>query len=683
MISILAGASLVVMAVVLVILGARGLTAQGERAGLEEMRAIASRQGMEEGQFFWKAYGATSVLDRQMLEMKKRGNHRDSASIMVKATLEGNPDFVGVGTGWEPDAWDGKDADWKDKKCHDASGRFIPYWSRSDKGMTCDPLVDYDKPVAGDYYLLPKQTGKDMLIDPYAYPVGGVTVLMATVVSAMMDDGKFVGITSADINLAPLQAKADSFDAFERTGRMTVIGNTGLVAARTGNPAAITKSFDGMDSASAREMFETTRDGREWIELDGDTMRVAVPLKIIEGDKPWTILVEAPRSTVLAGARRSERTMVFASLLILAAMFGVSQYLLRRMTAPLGRIAKASEKLSKGDPDVELRLDGHDELGRLEQDFGNLAQYFRTRCLDVQAIAEGNLSVAVVPASDRDVFGIALESMRQKLNEAMVSMRSLADEFSGSANALGNEGRGIEETSKQASHEVANLDASIRSIEGTIESVTEGSRLLAERIHEITRSSQNSARASGAAKLQTRTSETDVVKLQDASREVEKVVEVITEVADQTRLLALNATIEAARAGEAGKGFGVVAGEVKELASRTAKATEEIAHIVEGIRTTALAVAGSIGSVRSAIEEVDGAAEGILHAVSEQQDKVKEMSDLAEVGARGVSEVGRGLRKAGEQARQAAEGTSSIRVHADAVKGAAAKLQENLRRFKV
>jgi len=683
MLSLLAGASLVVMGVVLVALGARGLNEQGERAGVEAMRAIAAKQGMEQGQFFWRAHGATSVLARQLMEMRARGNHRDSASIMVKATLEGNPDFVGVGTGWEPDAWDGGDGDWKGKKCHDATGRFIPYWSRSDKGAACDPLVDYDKPVAGDYYLLPKQTGKDMLIDPYAYPVGGVTVLMSTVVSAMKQDGKFVGITTADINLAPLQAKADSFSAFEKTGRLTVIGNTGLVAARTGSADAITKNFNGMDSILARTMLDATLANREWVSLEGDTLRVAVPLKVIEGDKPWTILVEAPRSSVLASARRSERAMVLVGLLLLAGIVGFTQYSLRRITAPLVRIAKASVKLSKGDTDVELRLDGDDELGLLERDFGNLADYFRTRCADVDSIARGNLSVAVRSASERDVFGVALEKMRQELNTAMVSMHRLADEFSGSANALGNEGRGIEETSKLASREVANLDASMRSIEGTIESVTEGSRLLAERIHEITRSSQISARASGAAKLQTKNSETDVVKLQDASREVEKVVEVITDVADQTRLLALNATIEAARAGEAGKGFGVVAGEVKELASRTAKATEEIAHIVEGIRTTALAVASSIGSVRSAIDEVDGSAEGILRAVSEQQEKVKEMSDLAQAGARGVSNVGRGLRKAGEQAQLAADGTTNIRMHADVVKSAADKLQENLRRFQV
>jgi len=677
------GVALTIVGGILVVLAGRNLREQGLQSGIERMRAIAERAAMEEGEHFWKAHGATSVLARQMLEMRERHNERDSASVMVRATLEGNPDFVGVSTGWEPDAWDGQDAAWAGKPCHDATGRFIPYWSRSAKGITCDPLVDYDKPVAGDYYLLPKQTRKDMLIDAYAYPVGGETVLMATVVSALVQGDKFLGITTADINLAPLQATADSFAEFEGHGRLTVIGNTGLIAARTGAAASITHSFAELDSTLSAELLPTTLAGQEWHHLDSDTLRVAIPLRVIPGDKPWTVLVEAPRDVVLASANAKAVNLLMICLGLMASMVVVVLLLMRRLLAPLEHIAASAESLSRGDADITLRSGDFGELGRLEDAFQGLVSYFRTRCEDTRTIATGNLSTPVRAASGKDALGLALESMRSDLQRSILTIRKVADEFSETAHALGSESHSIENAARLTSTEVDALGDSLRAIEGTILSVSDGSRELATRIEEITRASHASTQASAAALQQTTTSEGHVEKLEAASQQVQMVVEVITNVAVQTRLLALNATIEAARAGEAGKGFAVVAGEVKDLALRTAKATEEITHIVQGIHGSAKAVADSIGSVRVAMEKVNGSTEGILHAVSDQQTKVHEMTQLTQVGERGVNTVAEGLERAGSKAQQAAQATSNVRSHAVAVQEASEQLREQLHRFQV
>ncbi|MBK9575849.1 MAG: methyl-accepting chemotaxis protein [Fibrobacterota bacterium] len=677
------GCALLLMGAVLVGLGWWALDAQGRAGGVERMRSLATRCGQQQGQYFLHAHGATSVLAHQMMEMQARRNHRDSASVLIRAMLESNPDFVGVSTGWEPDAWDHKDAKWKGKVCHDATGRFIPYWSRSAKGITCEPLVDYDKPVAGDYYLLPKQTGKDMLIDPYAYPVGGVTVLMATVVSAMVRNGQFLGITTADINLAPMQAQADSFVEFGGKGRLTVIGNTGLVAARTGKPEAITKSFAEIDSLHAVEILKAIGNGQEWIHEDGDTIRLAVGLSVVKGDKPWAILVEAPAEEVLAGARRATRMLMVVSLCLLAMMVAGALLLVRRQTVPLGRIALAAERLSKGDTGIELESGGEDELGRLEAAFLGLVGYFQERCREASNIARGELSVAVRPASDRDALGLALESMRKELQGSIASVKKSADDFSGASKALSDEGRSIEDSAKRTSDELIGLQGSLRSIEGGILSVSEGSRALVERISQISQASQVSAGASRAAMNQTASAEQSALRLQEATQEVGKIVEVITNVADQTRLLALNATIEAARAGEAGKGFGVVASEVKDLASRTAKATEEITRMVEGIRGTAGEMAGSIGAVRGSIEQVNQSAEGIQQAVMEQEQKVQEISRLSQSGRQGVEGVGRGLENAANLASRSVGATANVRVQAELVKVAADSIHGKLGRFSV
>lgn len=506
---------------------------------------------------------------------------------------------------------------------------------------------------------------------------------MATVVSAMVKDGQFLGITTADINLAPLQAQADSFAVFGGTGRLTVIGNTGLVAARTQTPAAITRSFAQIDSLHASEILAAIGGGNEWIHEDGDTIRVAVPLSVVEGDKPWAILVEAPSREVLAGARHAGRVLLVVSLCLLALMVSGALFLVRRQTVPLGRIALAAERLAKGETGIRLEQGGDDELGRLENAFLDLTGYFQARCREASNIALGNMSTAVRPASDRDDLGLALESMRKELQGSIASIQNTAGEFTGASKALTQEGRSIEDFAKRTFDELDGLKSSLHSIEGGIQSVSEGSQALVERISQISKASQVSAQASREAMNQTADAQQSALRLQDASQEVGKIVEVITNVADQTRLLALNATIEAARAGEAGKGFGVVASEVKDLASRTAKATEEITRMVDGIRGTAEEMAASIGAVRGSIEQVNHSAEGIQQAVMEQEQKVQEISRLSQSGRQGVEGVGKGLETAARLASRSVGATSNVRAQAELVKGAADAIHGKLGKFSV
>ena len=103
---------------------------------------------------------------------------RDEVNSILKIVLDKNPQFVGTYTCWEPDAFDGMDRGYKDDDGHDATGRFIPYWSRNEAGeIVLDPLLDYDKEGPGDYYQLPKKTLKECIIDPYLYPVQGKDTL--------------------------------------------------------------------------------------------------------------------------------------------------------------------------------------------------------------------------------------------------------------------------------------------------------------------------------------------------------------------------------------------------------------------------------------------------------------------------------------------------------------------------
>jgi methyl-accepting chemotaxis protein len=134
-----------------------------------------------------------------------------------------------------------------------------------------------------------------------------------------------------------------------------------------------------------------------------------------------------------------------------------------------------------------------------------------------------------------------------------------------------------------------------------------------------------------------------VQTLAEAAQGIGDVVKLIADIAGQTNLLALNATIEAARAGEAGKGFAVVAAEVKTLANRTAKATEEISSKIAEMQGATTANVEAIAGIGKVIGEIEQIAAAIASAVEEQNVTTQEISRNVQQAASGTAQVSSGI----------------------------------------
>ena len=179
-----------------------------------------------------------------------------------------------------------------------------------------------------------------------------------------------------------------------------------------------------------------------------------------------------------------------------------------------------------------------------------------------------------------------------------------------------------------------------------VETVSTAAEELSTSISEISRQvAQSSALSSEAVEKSQLASET-VSRLVDASEKIGQIVKLINDIAGQTNLLALNATIEAARAQEAGKGFAVVASEVKNLASQTSKATEDITSQVGDIQAITNGAVEAIEAIRGAITSVNQTSSAIAGAV-EQQDSA-------------TQEIARNVAKAASSTRHVSEEIHSI-----------------------
>ncbi|GAB2882304.1 methyl-accepting chemotaxis protein [Microvirgula curvata] len=254
------------------------------------------------------------------------------------------------------------------------------------------------------------------------------------------------------------------------------------------------------------------------------------------------------------------------------------------------------------------------------------------------------------PVTKRDEVGEACEALNQlleKLQASFLALHSVAQEVDVASQALSDTARQVSAASAAQSESASNMAS-------TVEQMTVSINHVAEQAHE-TRQGAHEARAlvtSGSEIIRSTISDiheiSQVVKhsvahiqqLESRSAEVGTVVNVIRDIADQTNLLALNAAIEAARAGEQGRGFAVVADEVRKLAERTAKSTQEIAAMIESMlnmaKQTVIQMESADNLVETGVSRADGASRAI-----------EEIGANAEKAAVSITEISAAIQEQG------------------------------------
>lgn len=485
------------------------------------------------------------------------------------------------------------------------------------------------------------------------------------------DNGRKIGVIAFQMPIERINNIMNEKAGLGETGETYIVGSDFLMRSQS----RLTKDNTILVTKVESETVKSALEGKELSILTNDYRGVpvlssATPMEFL-GTK-FAIVAEQDEAEAMQPADAMESKLIIAGLITLLATAGAGFLFSRTITNPLNKINNVISALADGNENVNVEdTDRSDEIGNIAKS----ALVFKENLITNRRMQEAAVKQKEAQEQERKAM------MNKLAADFDASVMQIVDIVASAATEMDATTQSVENLVAESGDKLSKLAQNVHTVNNNVQSVSAATTELSAAINEISSQVARSSNATSDAVNVANQAESSVRSLVESSSEIGNVVEIINNITDQINLLALNATIEAARAGEAGKGFAVVANEVKNLASQTMKATEQIRNQVSAIQSKTNDTAQVISGITRTVTEINAISTSIAASVEEQEAATREISSSIEVVSSDTRNVSENATMVEGSIKETGSSANEMRMAANELSLQAETLRTEVKRF--